>query len=61
MIFDDSFLYFVKNESDDVRIVFIFDIWYLDLFLLEKEGLVKFMIKFVVWNNGVGKLVNLDV
>lgn len=61
MIFDDSFLYFVKNESDEVRIVFIFDIWYLDLFLLEKEGLVKFMIKFVVWNNGVGKLVNLDV
>ena len=60
MIFDDSFLHSAKNESDEVRIVLIFDIWHPDLSLLEKEGLAKFMTKFDVWNNGVGKLANLD-
>ena len=38
----------------------IFDIWHPDLSSLEKEGLAKFMTKFAVWNNGVGKLANLD-
>ena len=60
MIFDDSFLHSAKNESDEVRIVLIFDIWHPDLSSLEKKGLAKFMTKFAVWNNGVGKLANLD-
>ena len=43
LVFDDSFLHEAKNESDQQRIVLIFDIWHPDLSNEEKQRIRQVM------------------
>uniref|UniRef100_A0A6B2LM84 Aspartyl/asparaginy/proline hydroxylase domain-containing protein n=1 Tax=Arcella intermedia TaxID=1963864 RepID=A0A6B2LM84_9EUKA len=42
MVFDDSFVHEVKNDSSEERVVLVFDIWHPDLFPSEIEQLQQF-------------------
>ena len=60
LVFDDSFIHSASNKSDKERAVLILDVWNPALTLNEREGITQFMSILSKWNEGAGKLMNLD-
>ena len=60
LIFDDSFEHHAINDSDNERIVFIFDIWHPGLTLAERKSLNKITKAREQWFQAYGALASLD-
>ena len=60
LVFDDSFVHSASNLSDKERAVLILDVWNPSLSLNERQAITQFMSILSKWNEGAGKLMNLD-